>query len=112
MNIIDSDPALDAVSDPTLRPILERYRDMMDLATIYIVQGHDTLDALAEMRGWPFEDWEFITRHPSGWYEAIFVISQDGAGHVVLLPDNDSTDGDLLSICRQHATNPDDADTP
>ena len=106
MKIITDAAAIDAVADTDLRPILAQYSDLMDLAVIFIVQPGDTLDTLRQARGWPFEDWEFITHHPSGWYEAVFVISQDGAGHVVLLPDHANTDGDLLSICRLNPTNP------
>jgi len=96
MHIITDAAAFDAVADTDLRAILERYADMMDLATIYIIEPGDKLDTLQAKRGWPFEDWEFIHHHASGWLEAVFIISDDGAGHVVLAFDSPATDQDLL----------------
>lgn len=96
MKIITDAAALNAVADTDLRAILERYADMMDLATIYIIEPGDTLEALEAKRGWPFECYEFIHHHSSGWLEAVFIISDDGAGHVVLAHDSPDTDQALL----------------
>lgn len=103
MQIITSVAALEAVADQSLRPILSQYRDLMDLAAIFIVQPGDTVDTLRDARGWPFEHWEFIMYHAIGWYEAVSVISDDGAGHVVLVPDLPSIDCALLALCKAHA---------
>lgn len=103
MLIIKTVAALNAVTDPSLRPILERYADMMDLAELFIVEPTDTLDTLTQARGWLFEDWEFIHHHPSGWFEAVFVLSQDGGGHVVFVPDRPDTDQALLQLCRANS---------
>jgi hypothetical protein len=103
MQIIKTVAVLEAVSDPTLRPHLERYTDLMELAEIFIVEPSDTLATLEHARGWPFEDWEFISHHPSGWFEAIFVLSQDGSGHVVFVPDRPDTDPALLELCHDHS---------
>jgi hypothetical protein len=103
MHIITSVAALDAVTDENLRPILAQYRELMDLAAIYIVQPGDTLDTLQQARGRPFEHWEFILHHADGWFECIFVLSQDGAGHVVLVPDKPTIDTNLLHLCNAHA---------
>ncbi len=103
MQIIKTVAALNAVTDALLRPLLARYADLMDLAEIFIVQPTDTLADLEHARGWPFETWEFIHRHPSGWYEAVFVLSQDGAGHVVFVPDRPDTDPAVLQLCRANS---------
>lgn len=103
MHIITSVAALDAVTDETLRPILEQYRELLDLAALFIVEPGDTLDTLHQARGWPFEGWEFILHHAGGWFECIFVLSQDGAGHVVLVPDLPTIDSGLLQLCNAHA---------
>ncbi len=103
MQIINTVAALDAVTDPTLCPILKRYRDLMDLAEIFIVEPTDTLDTLKQARGWLFEDWEFMHHHASGWFEAVFVLSQDGGGHVVLVPDRPDTDSTVLQPCRDNS---------
>jgi len=109
MQIIDTVAALDGLADATLRPIMVRYADaeMMELATIFIVEPGDTLDTLAKERGWPCEGWEFITDH-GGWLEGVFIISDDGAGHVVLVPDRADTDSDLLALFKAHAVQADD----
>jgi hypothetical protein len=111
MHIITSVAALDAVTDENLRPILAQYRELMDLAAIYIVQPGDTPDALHQARGWQLEHWEFILHHATGWYEAVFVISDDGAGHVVLVPDLPAIDTGLLNLCKAHAVPAEGADT-
>ena len=102
MQIIDTATALEGVADPTLRHILNRYDELIDLAAIYIIQPGDTLQALALARGWPFADWEFIIDH-GGWYEAVFIISDDGFGHAVLVPDRDDIDPALLDLCRSNS---------
>jgi len=103
MQIITSVAALDAVADEALRPILEQYSELLDLAALFIVQPGDTLDTLHQARGWPFEHWEFILHDAGGWFECVFVIGQDGAGHVVLVPDFPAIDSGLLQLCNAHA---------
>jgi len=109
MQIINTMAALTGLVDATLRPIVARYADaeMMELATIFIVEPGDTLDTLATARGWPCEGWEFITNH-GGWLEGVFIISDDGAGHVVLVPDRADTDPDLLALFKVNAVQPED----
>lgn len=97
MKIITDAAAIDAVADTDLRAILGRYADMMDLATIYIIDPGDTLEALQGKRGWPFDCYEFIHHHVSGWLEGVWVISDDGSGHVVLAHDSPNTDQTLLT---------------
>ena len=109
MQIINNVAALDAVTDETLRPILAQYRELVDLAVVFIVQPGDSLDTLRQGRGRPFEGWEFII-DLNGWYEAVLIISDDGAGHVVLVPDLPSIDPELLDLCRRHAVKAGDAE--
>ncbi|WP_296720961.1 hypothetical protein [Erythrobacter sp.] len=68
------------------------------IAWLFVFQPGDTLALLAALRGRPFADPEFITCE-GGWYEAVFVLSDDGFGHVVFVPDQPDIDGDLLAIC-------------
>jgi hypothetical protein len=95
MKRIDTLAALDAVGDTTLRPILERYRDMIELAEIFVIEPGDTLETLQASRGQPFEGHEFIHRHASGWLEGVWIICDDGSGHVVLAFDGPATDPTL-----------------
>lgn len=104
MHVIDTEAAIVGVTDPPLRAILDRYVDLMDLAKIFIVEPGDTLATLSVARHQPFELWEFISSHPGGWYEAVFVLSDDGAGHVVLVPDRPDIDPALLDLCRANAS--------
>lgn len=106
MDIIDTPAALAAITDPTLCPILERFADLMGLATIFIIGPGDTLASIEQARGMPFDYWEFIEQHPSGWFEAVFVLSDDGAGHIVLVPDRPCINPDLLALCRENASKP------
>ena len=86
--------------------ILKRYAAMLEtepLAWLFIVQPGDTAEDLAKLRGQPFSTWEFIEL-TEGWYETVFIISDDGFGHVVLIPDQPNVDAQLLSLCRQNAS--------
>jgi hypothetical protein len=69
------------------------------IACLFVVQVGDTLADLAALRGHLFADPEFVHRH-GGWFEAVFILSDDGFGHVVFVPDQPDTDPDLLSLCR------------
>ena len=102
MKIIKTVAALNAVTDPSLRPLLARYADLMDLAELFIVDATDSLADLEHARGWSFEDWEFVHQRQF-WFEAVFVLSQDGAGHVVFVPDRPDTDPTLLQLCRANS---------
>jgi hypothetical protein len=106
MHIIYTPADIDAVIDPPLRTILERYRDLLDLCVIYEIQPNDTVATLQAARGRPFELWEFIHDH-GGLFEAVFVLSDFGEGHVVIVPDSPTIDAELLTLCRQNATKPD-----
>jgi hypothetical protein len=104
MQVIKTVAALEAVTDPSLRPHLERYADLLELAELFIVEPTDTLADLEHARGWPFEDWEFISYHAaSDWWESVFVLGQDGSGHIIFVPDRPDTDQALLQLCRDNS---------
>ncbi|MEG8015265.1 hypothetical protein [Sphingomonas sp. 22R3R2A-7] len=46
--------------------------------------------------------WEWIMRH-EGWFELVYVLSDDGFGWVVFVQDDDAVDADLLGVCREYA---------
>jgi len=46
--------------------------------------------------------WEWIMRH-GGWFELVYVLSDDGFGWVVFIQDDEATDADLLAVCREYA---------
>jgi len=43
--------------------------------------------------------WEWLERHP-GWIELLFVLSDDGFGHVLLIPDAEHIDPTLRALIR------------
>lgn len=47
--------------------------------------------------------WEWIERH-GDWFEMAFILSDDGFGHVLLVPDAEGIDADLLALCRLYAS--------
>lgn len=103
MLLIDQLPC---TADPTLAPLLLRYEDLLDLATIIVVEPGDTLADVISRLGHAFDGWEFIHAHPIGWHEAVFITSDDGAGVVVFVPDRQGVDPALLELCRASATSP------
>lgn len=98
--------AIERYSQTVPVELLKRYAAMMEtepIAWLFILQRGDTAEHLAQLRGQPFELWEFVD-HTDGWFTAVFVISNDGFGHAVILPDQPDIDSELLSLCKQHAT--------
>lgn len=47
--------------------------------------------------------WEWIEHH-DGYFELAFVLSDDGFGHILLVPDRQGIDPRLLALCRSHLT--------
>lgn len=98
--------AADACAKDVPVPLLERYAALIEtepIAWLFILQPGDRAEQLAEFRGRPFEGWEFILEE-GGWYEAVFVLGDDGFGHVVLIPDSEAIDPALLALCRSYAS--------
>lgn len=105
--------------DPRLRALIEaRARqleddtepgvELGDLAYFHVAQPGDGPAEAAAALGIR-SDADFA--HPpewvedrGGWLEAAFVLSDDGFGHVLLVPDRPDTDPWLLALCRDHLT--------
>ena len=100
MLIISTLAALEAAGDASLRPLLADYAGMTDLATIFVVEPGDTYASLDAARGHLNCDWEFVLDR-GGWFEAVTIISDDGAGHVVFVPDRPEIDPALLAHFRE-----------
>jgi hypothetical protein len=54
-------------------------------------------------------DWECLTFHAGrdgtpGCFEMVFVLSDDGYGVVILIPQQDGIDPELLALCRAYGT--------
>jgi hypothetical protein len=109
-----------------LRSILDQRRRQLasddyaleDLARFFIVQFGDALPGIEAAAGIPiatnfvdgitYDDpdfvpsWEWVKDH-DGWFELVFVLSDDGFGHVFLVPDEQGIDARLLDLCRRYA---------
>ena len=86
---------------------LAEHGDLEQLGTFIIVQPGDTFAALEQTVGAPIttEDspnWEWLERHGT-FFEAPIILSDDGYGHVLIIPDDEAIDPTLLALCRQHA---------
>ena len=113
--------------DPNLIGLLLRRRsqlseydgcELADLAMFLIVQPGDRLEAIEAETTFPlmvnfvdgkrfgdpaFEpSWEHIWDHGS-WYECTYIMSDDGFGTVVFIPEADDIDPLLLKLCRTYA---------
>lgn len=116
--------------DPDLRRLLAvRARQLEDdtepgvelgeLAHFHVVQPGDDTAAVEAALGFPVDanlvdgarfgdpdftpSWEWIEDHDGVW-EAAFVLSDDGFGHVLFVPDRTGIDPRLLALCRDHLT--------
>jgi len=121
--------ALDGPSDTMLKRLLaqrsaqlsEFGTDLGELACFIVVQPGDTLSDIETAMGFPitadFVDgipygeegfmpsWEWIADH-GGWFEAVWILSDDGYGHVLFVQDQEGVDPQLLSLCREQASIP------
>lgn len=91
--------------------------ELAGLALFVVVQPGDALNAIEAELGFPVAvnlvdgmafgspdfvpSWELIERH-SGWFEVAFVLTDDGFGHVLLIPDIEGVDATLLALCRTY----------
>lgn len=116
---------LDAPIDPSLKHILRKRAlqltddtgdDLERLALFIVVEPGDPIAAIEATLGFPimtnpidglgygdpdFEpSWEWIADH-EGWFEALYVFSDDGFGSALLVPDDDRINPELLSLCRE-----------
>jgi predicted metal-dependent peptidase len=112
--------------DPDLRRLLTERRDQLlgydgydlgDLVHIIVAQPGDTLAAIEAEAGVPlatnlvdgcqrgepdFEPcFEYVERHGC-WLEAVLILSDDGFGVVLLVPDRIDSDPALLALLRRH----------
>ena len=91
--------------------------DLSDLTHFLIIQAGDTAAEAEHELGWSLlvnpvdgaryghpdftPSWEWIEDH-GGWYEAVYILSDDGFGISLFVEDTD-TDSELLPLCREHA---------
>lgn len=120
MLIIDSSEAmaraLDQPIDQDLKRLLALRRDQLlndtgggcdlrELALFVVVEPGDSLPAIEEAAGYPVVTdggFEWVERHER-WFEAVTILSDDGFGTVLLVPDEQGVDATLLAQLREEA---------
>lgn len=102
---------LDRSTDPDITSLLQRRRDQLmdcgdltEIGTFVIVAPGDTLDEIETMLGLSIiidgtPAWEWVARH-GPILEAPIILTDDGFGHVLIVPDAEGMDPKLLAFCR------------
>ncbi len=125
-NSADMERALGNVLDPALRLLLTQRRDQLaentdfdlaELAHIIVACPGDTLAAVEAEAGVPIgrnvvdgsrlgepdftPSFEYVEQHPGGWFEAAMILSDDGFGIVLFVPDRIDVDPMLSLLMRR-----------
>ena len=128
MLIIDSPAtiarALDSPLASNIKHLLTLRRDLIDLATFVIATPGDSMADIEAAAGIPIAtnlvdgsrygdpdympSFEWALDH-GGVYELPFILSDDGAAVVLIVPDSEGIDPVLLSMARDHAEKADPA---
>ena len=92
--------------------------DIKDQARFIIVQPGDVMTALEQELGWSvfttpegqrfgesdfYPGWEWIADH-GHCFEMVFILTDDGFAHVILIENSPGVDPDLLKLCRMYVT--------
>lgn len=117
-------PPLDRLFGPILRQRAVQLTGGSDFqlrsfARFFIVEVGDRPEAIEAEVGFPvltnlvdgtrFGDpdftpsWEWIEDH-GGWFELVFILTDDGFAHVLFVEDREGVDPDLLTLCRSMRT--------
>lgn len=110
MQIIRTQGDASTIADPELRFLISRvYESVIDfpeiLCFILIVEAGDSIAMLDAQLGFPIltTPHEILEEH-AGYYELVFVISDDGSGIEVFIPKTEGVAPDLLAMCAQFAS--------
>ena len=115
--------ALNLPIDPRLKQLLIERRDQLggdivDLARFIVVQPGDSMEALEQELGWSifmtsegyrfgepdyYPSWEWLADH-GHCYEMVFIFTDDGFAHVVLVENSRGVDPELLNLCGLYVT--------
>ncbi len=109
--------------DSRLKRLLVERRDQLggdvkDQARFIVVQPGDSLDTLEQELGWSvfttpegqrfgepdfYPGWEWLADH-GHCFEMVFIMTDDGFAHVILIENSPGVDPDLLKLCTTYAT--------
>jgi hypothetical protein len=114
-------PPLDRLFGPLLKQRAEQLTDgtgsqLCSFARFFIVEFGDHPEAIEAELGFPVltnlidgtrygdadftPSWEWIEDH-GGWFELVFILTDDGFAQVLFVEDREGVDADLLAACRQ-----------
>lgn len=108
--------ALDSLIDPSLKNLLMLRRDQLAehidydlgaLAHFIVAEPGDAIAEIEAAANYPLISEpvpEYVVDH-GDWFEAVTVLSDDGFGIVLLVPDRDGIDTTLLNLLRDLADN-------
>ncbi|WP_294210598.1 hypothetical protein [uncultured Sphingomonas sp.] len=123
MTLIDNEDdlnrALRSELPEAVKVLLQKRADLIDLATFIVPQPGDTVSAIEAAGGIGIAtnmvdgsrygeegympSFEWAANH-GGAFEMPFILSDDGSGTVLIVPDADGIDPTLLAIARHYAT--------
>ncbi len=106
--------ALSTSIDPSMKRLLIERRDQlggdMEGLARFLITGLDGLDALEKELGFPIRadlegsfGCEWIADHGT-FYEALWILTDDGFAHVALVTKHDGIDPELLKLCQLNVT--------
>ena len=101
----------DARLGPRMKALLEKRRDEMlsdgiefgDIARWLIIEPGDAIPEIETATGFPIGAWEWVHDH-GGVFEAPIILSDDGFGIVLIVPDNEGVAPELLDLLRRGAS--------
>jgi hypothetical protein len=108
--------ALDSPLDPVIRTLLVRRWEQLradtggdyelgELVQFVVVEADDEIAAIEADIGFPLftePAFEWVQDH-DGWLEGIVILSDDGFGIALFVPDRDGIDPKMLSVMRDQA---------
>lgn len=109
-------PTLAGSLDPHLKALLKLRRDQLldepdldlrDLAHFIIAQPGDTVALIERDAGVLLgegggSNLEWVQLHDGGWFETVIILTDDGFGVALFVPDRPDTDPSLLGLLRAH----------
>ena len=115
-NAADLARALDSPIEPQLKHMLALRRDQLftdtggdhelgDLVHFIVIESLDTIADIETGIGFPLftePAFEWVQDH-FGWLEGIVILSDDGFGIALFVPDRDGIDPEMLSVLRNQA---------
>lgn len=110
MRIITKLSELDGTLHPAVNCLVRQRLEMLaeygdeEMGRFIIPEAEDSMAAVEHEVGFPFAEpaWEWVIDH-GNLYEAPFILSDDGYGHVLIVRDAPGIDPALLTLLRAYA---------